>query len=342
MAVKFRDYYEILGVSRDATEDEIKKTFRRLARKYHPDVNPGDKVAEEKFKEINEAYMVLSDPEKRRRYDQLGPDYQNGADFTPPPGWENITIDFEDLGDLFEHSGNSFGFSDFFNIFFGGHPRTGDGAGFSMKGRDVERELPLTLRKAQKGGAYTLTISVTESCANCNGTGTKNKRVCPVCKGGGVTRRNKKIEVNIPVGIRNGTVIRLAGLGEPGSGKAPAGDLYLKVKLQPDPVFTVVGENDLQMELALSPWEAVLGAAIKVPTLDGSVEVTVPPGSQNGQRLRLRGLGLRMKNGGRGDQYVKLKIMVPTVVTAKERDLYSHLAAESKFNPRQFSTGGNL
>jgi curved DNA-binding protein len=311
MAVKFRDYYEILGVAKTAGEDEIKKAYRRLARKYHPDVNPGDKTAEEKFKEINEANAVLSDPEKRRRYDQLGSNYREGSDFTPPPGWENVHVSYENMGDIFGSSGAGYDFSDFFNMFFSGAGQRRTNEGFAAKGRDVEAELPLTLRQAHQGGAYSFVI------------------------------RNKQVEVNIPVGVRNGTTIRLAGLGHPGSGRAPAGDLYLKVKLQPDPLFTIVAEDDLQIELPLSPWEAVLGAKVQVPTLDGTVEMTVPAGSQTGQRLRLKGQGLRTRSGARGNQYVKLKVVVPTTLSDKERELFSRLAAEIHFDPRQsFARGG--
>ncbi|HBF38900.1 MAG TPA: molecular chaperone DnaJ [Firmicutes bacterium] len=310
MAVKFRDYYEILGVSKTASEDEIKKAYRRLARKYHPDVNPGDKAAEEKFKEINEANAVLSDPEKRKRYDRMGSNYQEGSDFTPPPGWENGHVSYEDIGDIFGHGGAGYDFSDFFNMLFGGGGVRQTGTGFAVKGRDIEAELPLTLLQAHRGGAHLFSI------------------------------RNKQVEVNIPQGVRNGTVIRLAGLGGPGGGRAAAGDLFLKVKLQPDPLFILISEDDIQIELPLSPWEAVLGAKVQVPTLDGSVEMTVPPGSQAGQRFRLKGQGLRTRNGVRGNQYVKLKIVVPTMPTAKEKELFSRLASETRFNPRQSFAGG--
>ncbi|HEX3046674.1 MAG TPA: J domain-containing protein [Bacillota bacterium] len=323
MAVKFRDYYETLGVSRTASEDEIKKAFRKLARKYHPDVNPGDKTAEEKFKELNEAYMVISDPEKRRRYDQLGANYREGVDFTPPPGWENAQqFNFDDLGDIFGFGGREFDFSDFFTSIFGGArvppgSASRGGPGFASKGRDVEAELPLTLTEAHRGGPHPVTMEVAE----------------------GSTSRRKQLEVNIPLGVRDGTVIRLAGLGRPSGGQGAPGDLYLKVKIKPDPRFTISGADDILLELPVAPWEAVLGAQVKTPTLDGTVEMTIPPGSQSSQRLRLKGQGLKRRDGGRGDQYVRLKVVVPANLTETERELFGRLAAESKFEPRQFNWG---
>ena len=335
MAIKFRDYYESLGLERSATEAEIKKAFRRLARKHHPDVNPGDKAAEARFKEINEAYTVLSDPEKRKRYDQLGQNWQDGSDFTPPPNWGNSHVEYEDLNGMFNGRGNGVDFSDFFTSFFGGavhQPQSG--AGFLIKGRDVEAELPLTMEEAHHGGPHVFAIEVNEPCQDCNGTGVKAGKTCPACGGRGQQLGRKQVEVKVPPGVRNGTMIRLTGMGEAGSGQAPKGDLYLRVKIKPHPLFMVTGTDDIQLEFPVTPWEAVLGAKVSVPTLDGAVEMSIPASSQAGQRLRLKGLGLKRSNAGRGDQYVRLKVVVPEKPTAKELDLFTRLAAESAFDPR--------
>ncbi|MCI0660222.1 MAG: J domain-containing protein [Acidobacteria bacterium] len=339
MAVKFRDYYDVLGVTRTASEDEIKKAYRKLARKYHPDVNPGDKTAEEKFKELNEAYEVLSDPEKRRRYDQLGENWKAGADFTPPPGWEGARGGF-DFSEIFGGGGGGgrgpSGFSDFFDAFFGGGRGARAGAGFSMRGSDVEAEILLTLEEAHRGVTRTITLEAAERCPDCGGSGmTKDNKMCPTCRGRGFTHRPKSLEVNIPAGVRDGSVIRLAGQGEPGTGNAQAGDLFLRVRINPHPLFSLVGEDDIQVELPIAPWEAALGANISVPTLDGPVEMTVPPGTQGGQRLRLRGQGLNRRRGGRGDEYVKLKIVIPAKLSPNERELFEKLAVESRFNARE-------
>jgi curved DNA-binding protein len=340
MAVKFKDYYQILGVPRTATEVEIKRAYRQLARKHHPDLNPEDKSAEEKFKEINEAYTVLSDPEKRQHYDELGPSWQAGADFTPPPGWENVRVQFDDLGDVFGMGRGRGGFSDFFETLFGGVRGTRAGPGFAMRGLDVEADISIRLEDILHGATRPLTLQAAELCSSCGGAGSRDGRLCSSCAGAGVVRRPKSLTVHIPVGMREGSVIRLAGQGEPGSGNAPAGDLYLRVHLEPHPLFTLVGENDLQLELPVAPWEAALGTKATVPTLDGPVEMTIPPDTQGGQRLRLRGKGLQRRDGGSGDLYVKLKIVVPQKLTASERELFEKLAATSSFRAREAMTGG--
>jgi DnaJ-class molecular chaperone len=307
MAVKYKDYYETLGVSRSATQDQIKAAFRKLARKFHPDVNPGDKSAEEKFKEINEAYEVLSDPKKREMYDRLGSNWRAGADFTPPPGWENIRIDFGDFGFGTSSGG---GFSDFFETLFGDvlgrgqRQAPGGSSTWTIPGSDTELELPLTLEEAHRGGTRRVTLP-----------------------------SGKSLEVKIPAGVRAGSLIRLAGQGQAGTGGSRAGDLYLRVKWQPHPIFQVSGD-DITVEMPMAPWEAVLGTTIVVPTLDGKADVTVPARSQGGQKLRLRGQGLARRGGGRGDQFVRLKIVVPTDLTQAERQLFEQLARESRFNPR--------
>jgi DnaJ-class molecular chaperone len=339
MSVKFRDYYEVLGVARTASDAEIKKAYRKLARKYHPDVNPGDKRAEEKFKELSEAYEVLSDSDKRKKYDQLGENWKAGSDFTPPPGWENVRVEYGDLGDVF--GGSTGGFSDFFQSIFGERTRAArGGAGFAMRGSDVEAEIELTLEEAHRGSKKSLSFQATQTCPTCGGSGTVGGQRCGTCRGAGVVLQPKTLDVNIPPGLRDGSVVRLEGQGEPGAGGARSGDLYLRVRLLPHPVFKLVGEDDVQVELPISPWEAVLGARVTVPTLEGSVEVTIRPGTRGGQRLRLREQGLNRRQRGRGDQFVKLQIVVPTTLTATERELFERLAAESSFNPREQGRGG--
>jgi DnaJ-class molecular chaperone len=306
MAVKFRDYYEVLGVSRTASADEIKKAYRRLARKHHPDVNPADKTADGRFKELNEANAVLSDPEKRARYDQLGANWKAGADFTPPPGWQGARPD--------ARAGGEQRFSDFFEGFFGG--RRG-ATSFSMAGSDIEAEIGLSLEVAHGGGRRALNIQGADGPVN--------------------------IDVTIPAGSRDGTIIRLAGQGEPGIGKGPAGDLLLHVRIERHPVFHVVDGDDIQADLKIAPWEAALGAKVWVPTLDGpaEIEMTIPPGSQAGQRLRLRGEGLNRRRGGRGDEYLRLRIVNPPQLSEAEKELYAKLAAASRFDARTGMTGGH-
>jgi DnaJ-class molecular chaperone len=339
MAVKFRDYYEVLGLPRTATADEIRNEYRKLARKYHPDVNPGDKSAEEKFKEINEAYQVLSDPEKRTRYDQLGENWKAGADFTPPPGAGGMRVEFGDLGEIFGADGSASGFSDFFETLFGRGRGARAGAGFGMQGQDIEAEIGITLEHAHRGFTQTFSIQTSELCPECKGTGAKDGRPCPTCRGAGTVRRPKTLEVKIPAGVRDGSVIRLAGQGNAGTRGAPPGDLFLHVRLQPHPLFELAGEDDIQMELPVAPWEAVLGAKVEVPTLDGAVAMTIGAGTQGGQRLRLRGQGLARRGGGRGDQYVKLKIVIPPKPAPTEKEMFQKLASESRFNPRELLPG---
>ena len=328
MSVKFKDYYKLLGVEKTASKDELSKAYKKMARKYHPDLNPNDKEAETRFKEINEAYEVLKDPEKRRLYDSLGPNWQEGMNFQPPPGYEG--------GARFEFRGGGpegfdiGGFSDFFETLFGGGARAGrrpggrgfaqedlfgGGARFRAKGQDVEADLELTLEEAFRGGSKPITL--TEQVRDFRGM---------------PTPKTRSLQVNIPPGITEGAKIRLAGQGGPGSGGGPAGDLFLRVKLLPHPHFAVEGKN-LVYDLALAPWEAALGTKVRVETLDGAVDMTIPPGVSSGQKLRMAGKGLG-RGANRGDQLVRIMIKVPRELTDRERELWEELARSTTFTPR--------
>lgn len=341
MAGTTKDYYQVLGVERGASEDDIKKAYRKLARKFHPDLNPGDKAAEEQFKQLQLAYDVLSTPEDRKLYDQYGENWRavKAGAGPPPPGWEGArTGGAGPQAGGFDFSGFDFGGFrsgtegfDIFEEMFGGRGR-GRGRP-SGRGRDVEAELELSIEEAHRGGRRTLQMQGVETCPTCNGTGVKDNHTCPVCGGAGQVLRPKTIDVNIPSGVRDGSTIRLAGQGGAGSNASQPGDLYLHIRLLPHPVFNVHGD-DLEIELPIAPWEAVLGARVEAPTIDGKVELKIPPGAKNGQRLRLRGQGLNKRKGGRGDEYVRLKIEVPKEVSQEERRLYEELSRVSRFKPR--------
>jgi len=347
MAVKIKDYYEVLGVARSASADEIKTAYRKLARKFHPDLNPGDKSAEERFKELQEAYGVLSDTENRKLYDQYGENWkavkQGGG--PPPPrrdgsrgarGSATGNVNFEDF-DFGSFSGAG-GFDIFEEMFGGarGGARSGGRTGRarrSSRGQDVEAELELSLEEAHRGVRRTLQMQVAEVCPTCNGTGVVDDKTCPTCGGLGQVLKPKTLEVNIPAGVRDGSTVRLAGQGGPGANGTEPGDLYLHIRLRPHPQFTVRGD-DVEVELPIAPWEAVLGTRVEVPTIDGQVEMTIPAGAQSGQRLRLKGQGLNKRKGGRGDEFVRLKVVTPKEVSSEERPLYEQLRDASRFNPR--------
>jgi len=326
MPVQYKDYYEMLGVPRTASGEEIKKSFRRLAREYHPDVAKDKRKAEEKFKEINEAYEVLGDPAKRKKYDELGANWKSGADFRPPPGWENFaggqTFHGGRAGSQeFEFQFGGTGFSDFFEQLFGS--RMGRGAGgfgrtrgyadeeFAERGRDIEGDILVTLDEAMHGSVRTVNV---------------RHQV-------GRSVKTETHQVKIPPGVTEGQKLRVAGRGEAGSGGGAAGDLYLHVRLAKHPDFEVEDRN-LIYEAELAPWEAVLGANLSVPAPDGRVNIKIPAGTQNGQKLRVRGRGLPLPNGARGDLIVVARIAVPAKVAEAEKKLWEQLARESKFNPR--------
>jgi curved DNA-binding protein len=344
MALEYKDYYKMLGVSRTASADDIRKAFRKLAREYHPDVAKNKATAENKFKEINEAYEVLGDPEKRKKYDALGANWKQGAEFQPPPGWAGARggrAGSQQGGD-FEFQFGGTGFSDFFEQIFGAAGANRGGfrgrssvpeEQFESRGEDVESDIMVSLHEAVHGSIRPITLQRRRACERCRGEGHVGAAPCPVCRGSGETVKVENYKVKIPPGVKEGQRLRLAGQGEPGSGPGVAGDLYLRVRFEKHPDFRVE-ESNLHRDLEIAPWEAVLGAQVSVPTLEGSVNIKVPPGSQAGQRLRVRGHGLPVKNNGRGDLFVTLRIQVPTEVSEKERGLWEKLASESPFRPR--------
>lgn len=349
MAAKTKDFYEVLGVSRTAAADEIKTAYRKLARKFHPDLNPGDKAAEERFKELQEAYDTLSDKENRELFDKYGENWkavkQGGG--APPPGWEGTRTTGGSQPGGFDFSGFDFGgFGrgggsgvggvgfDIFEEMFSGAGGRGGRSRRRDRGEDVEAQLELSLEEAHRGSRRTLQMQATETCPTCGGTGQVGDKLCQTCGGSGQVLKPKTIEVNIPAGVRDGSTVRLAGQGGAGMNGTQPGDLYLRIRLRPHRVFTVSGD-DLEMEIPIAPWEAVLGTKVEVPTIDGKVDLTIPAGAQTGQRLRLRGQGLNKRTGGRGDEYVRLKIVVPKNVGADERRLYEELKQVSTFDARK-------
>ena len=353
MSIKFKDYYEILGVARNASQDDLQKAYRKLARKYHPDRNKS-KEAEEKFKEVGEAYEVLKDAEKRKRYDALGSNWKAGQEFTPPPGWNQ---GFEDLfGSFggarsggpqggFEFSGAD-GLSDFFQMLFGGN-FAGAGPGAAGRGGNPFSGNPFAQGYAGQhqsrhgaGGTDTegeVSISLEESLLGT--TKTISLRTQSIDARGHVRPIQKTLQVKIPQGATEGTVIRLQGQGEMGP-TGRAGNLMLKVRLLPHPRYRVEG-HDLLMDLPLTPWEAVLGTKVKCVTLHGDVQLTIPPGTQAGHKLRLRGKGLPKSAGKEksdcGDLFVTVAIQVPKTLSPREKELWAEIAKEANFDPRQES-----
>src|SRR5262249_5196848 len=281
------------------------------------------------FKEVSEAYEVLSDAEKRKRYDQLGANWKAGADFTPPPGWtpygrgwEGARVDYGDLKDIFGGAAGAGGFSDFFETLFGGRRGAPRGAGFAMRGQDIEAEMEIGLEEAHRGVTRAITIQIAAPCASCNGSGVVNGKPCPTCRGAGVVTRPKTLDVNIPAGVREGSVIRLAGQGEPGTGNAPSGDLLLRLRLRPHRLFNVTPEGDVAIAPRVAAGEGGLGARSGFPRLDGGVEMPTPAAARGGGGWRLRGQAHTRRGGARGDEYVRLKIVTPPNPTAKEKELF--------------------
>ncbi len=315
--MEFKDYYHVLGVTRDASADEIKKAFRKLARKYHPDVSK-EADAEQRMKAVNEAYTVLSDPEKRAAYDQLGRHYREGEEFRPPPDWD---AGFEFTGAGFSDAQTA-DFSDFFSELFGHMGRRGgfrQSGNFQARGEDHHARILLDLEAAYRGDTRTVTLRAPRLDAE-----------------GRVILADHNLNVRIPRGVRDGQVIRLAGQGGPGTGGGPAGDLFLEVHFAPHPRYRVEG-RDVHAKLPVAPWEAALGATVKTRVPDGNVEVRVPPGSSGGRQLRLRGRGI--PGNPPGDLYLELEIRLPPADSPRARELYETMARELAFDPRKTSGG---
>ncbi len=363
MATATKDYYQVLGVAEKATPEEIKKAYRKLAKRFHPDAHPDDPQAAERFKEIGEAYSVLSDSEKRKKYDQmrrLGP--LGGFGFTgrQRPGATETTFNMEDLGDLG-------GLGDLFSSIFDlGKRRRGRGRG-SQRGADVEYTVEISFGVAARGGKIDITVPITEDCTVCNGTGAKpgtSLKACPECKGTGTisfgqggfavnrpcpacfgrgqvpstpctacggtgqVRQDRKIRVNVPAGVESGSRMRLSGQGERGHGGGSPGDLVIVFQVKPDTFFQRDG-LDIHCTVPINVAQATLGSKIRVRTVDGKrVTLKIPPGTQSGTRFRIAGQGIQ-KTDRRGDQYVKVKITVPEQLTPEQERLMREFAEAS-------------
>jgi len=311
--MEYKDYYKIMGVSRSATQDEIKRAYRKLARKYHPDVSK-EKDAEAKFKELGEACEVLQDPEKRAAYDRLGANWKAGEDFRPPPNWDE---GFEFRGGGFPGGGAGV-FSDFFEQLFGRggfRPSEQSARGFQTRGQDAHAKIYIDLEDSIRGTTRNITLSAPEMDAR-----------------GHVQVKQRSLNIKIPKGIKPGQHIRLSGQGDPGSGGGKAGDLLLEIAFNPHRLYRI-SDADIYLDLPVTPWEAALGAKIKVPTPDGNVDLTIPPNSHQGSKLRLKGRGLPAKTPG--DFFVVLQIALPPANTERAKALYQKMQQELNFNPRQ-------
>jgi curved DNA-binding protein len=307
--VEFKDYYKVMGVARDATDAQIKQAYRKLARKYHPDVSK-EKDAEARFKEVGEAYEVLKSPEKRAAYDQLGKDYRPGQDFRPPPNWDS-GFEFSGAG------GGDESYSDFFDALFGAQARAGrerGGGTHAGRGEDHHAKVLLDLQASLSGGTRSFTLRMPEIDAE-----------------GRLVSKERTLNVQVPKGILAGQQIRLAGQGARGHGNEPPGDLFIEVEFQPHPLYRIDG-RDLYLELPVAPWEAALGASVKTPTPGGVVDLKIPPGSHAGSKLRLKGRGIPAAQPG--DFFVLLQIVLPPATDEKARAAFAAMAAALPFNPR--------
>jgi len=367
MAAK-KDYYEVFGIKKNASANEIKKAYKKLARKYHPDVNSGDKAAENKFKEISEAYAVLNDSEKKKKYDALGHQaFSAGFDPFSSSRGRGRTGGFG-----FESSFG--GFSDIFSDIFGestGGRRQRRGP---VKGRDIQYPIEISFEDSVKGMKANLQIrkqslcsicngsgakpgstsstcpkcggsgkvniggsflNMMESCRQCNGTGSYNPSLCPNCTGRGAVPKTEKISVKIPAGVDNGSKVRLSGKGEPGANRGPNGDVYIITRIRPHRFFERKGDN-IYCQIPITVSEAALGAKITVPTIEGKAVMKVPPGTQSGQKFRLSGKGVpSLKSGIKGDQFIEVQIVIPKDLSEESKDVLKKFSQLTNFNPRQ-------
>ena len=360
-----RDYYEVLGVSKGASGDDIKKAFRKMSKKYHPDLHPGDKEAEEKFKEVNEAYQVLSDDEKRQRYDQFG---HAGVDGNAGFGGGGFGgFDMGDLGDIFGGFGDIFGFG-------GGRSRRNG----PKRGSDLSQYINLSFEEAAFGCKKQINITKNETCSDCKGTGAKPgtqpvtcsqcngtgqvqqrrqtmfgfssvitecptchgrgkiiKEPCTSCRGTGSVRKNKTVEVNIPAGIDNDQVMRISGAGNSGTNGGPNGDLQLYIKVKPHEIYRRDG-FDVNVTFPISFVQAALGSTLKVPTLHGVVEYDIPEGTQTNTRFKLKGKGVPILHGrGNGDEYVTVTVEVPKNLSQKQKELLREFDDDSNYTKKK-------
>jgi len=318
-----KDYYQILGVSRNASEKEIKQAYRRLARKHHPDLNPGDKSAEAKFKEINAAYEVLSNPEKRKKYDQFGEQWEHAEQFAKSGGQERVRWDFGRGGTTFEY-GDLSDFGGIFSSLFGD-----SGAGSKMRGprrgQDIESTIEVNLEEAHHGSTRVIQLQTEEPCTACGGTGRVGNRVCTMCNGAGGKIIPKRLEVKIPAGVRDGSRIRIAGEGVSGRAGGKKGDLYLVAKVLPHKLFERKGD-DLYTEVSVPLATVMLGGEVRLPTLNGNLSLKIPPETQNGRVFRMAGKGMpQLGNSNYGNMFVKVKVVLPTNLTEEEKKLFERL-----------------
>lgn len=326
MAVK--NYYDILGVNKGATDKDIKQAYRRLARKYHPDVNPGDNSAEAKFKEVNEAFEVLSDKEKRRKYDKYGDKWQYADQLDEAARQQSQYRQYSTGGGTSFHFGGDIGGMDsLFDELFGGTGRRG----FSRRsqprrGQDLETSVEVTLEEAFNGSSRMINLQGEKPCPTCHGTGRIQNLPCSTCRGTGVVSDIKRLEIKIPAGVKTGSRVRISSKGQPGYGNGPSGDLYLNVTVVPHKVFQRQGD-DLITEIPVPLTVAVLGGEVQVPTLKGGkLALKIPPETQNGRIFRLGGQGMpHLGKSTRGDLKAKVNIVLPTKLTEKERELFKQL-----------------